>query len=264
MTHPIQVQPILPAVPMVLCNADFLGTLAAVESDLSHLQVRDEQTAQAAADILKRLTNAGKKLEEARVTLKAPLLAKGREIDEVAKGPARRIEKAKDDAKAKVQAYMDAAAKAAAAAEKARQAELARLEELRRKEEEERLRKVEELAEAARKAQADKPPPAFDFDDGEPPPPPPKTEIEKEIERVKFTPAKVAAAPAGVTVKAELLIESIQLEELPHTFVIMTADERKIRATFCVGWKDGDPIPECPGVRFRVHKHVMSTGKAHF
>lgn len=253
----------IPPTPLVLCKPGFVHTLAVVEREIANLEVKDATSAQLAASIMQRLTAAGKLLEETRVNLKAPFLAKGREIDEAAKGPAKRIEEAKANVKRRITEFDDAQRKAAAEAERAREAELARLEAIRVEEEKAAQQRAEELAAKAKEM----PPPSddiFDFDDGEPPPPPPKTETELKIEAVKYAPAAVIATPAGVVFKTFLLIDTIDLDKLPDTFVIRTADERKIRATYCTGWKAGDKLPEVPGVRFKIDRQVQSTGKEQF
>lgn len=94
-TQVISVPPITPAETVVIANSAFTSTLAKVELEIAHLKITDDQSAQAAANLLQRLTTAGTALEKARKTVKEPFLAKCREIDEAAALPAARIEKAK-------------------------------------------------------------------------------------------------------------------------------------------------------------------------
>ena len=248
---------------MVVCDSPFLYTLSVVEREVSQIVISDEQSAQAVSNLLQRLTMAGKKLEDVRTKLKAPLIAKGREIDDAARAPAVRIEAAKKILKDRVLAFTAEQAEAARKAEAERQAEIRRLEDIRIKEQ----KAAEERAAALAKQAAAIPPSDFDFDDGgELPPvaPPEKTETEKRIDAIKFAPVPKVAKPAGVTTKVFLIIESIDIDHLPDVFVVKSANEARIRATFCVGYKDGDALPECPGVKFKVERQVQSTGRSQF
>lgn len=265
-TQVISVEPILPAEPVVIANSGFLTTLAQVEREIAHLKITDAPTAQAAANLLTRLTSAGSKLETARKTVKEPFLLKCREIDDAAKAPAARIETAKTALKKMQTEWALEQARIAAEAERKRQAEIARLEALRKEEErkeQERLKEIERLAAEAAKANA-VPVVDVDFGDSEPPEPAPKTETQKAIETLQHAPVPVAAAPAGVSIRKRLIIASIDVAKLPDAFVIRTANEREIRRVYCEGWKDGDPMPEVSGVAFKVDTIVASTGRAVF
>lgn len=265
MTETITLQPVTPSVAIVLCDGAFLTTLANVEARIATLKVSDAESAQVAADLQQRLTTAGRKLESARTELKAPFIAKGREIDEASRVPAQRIEQAKDRLKRQLLAYAEEQARIAREAEVARQKELARLEAIRVAEEKAAQAKAAELARQAAEAAAKSKAPTMDLDfDDEPAAPVQKTETEKAIEAVQFAPAPVAAKPTGVRFKSSIRIASIDLAALPETFVVRTANERAIRATFCVGWKDGDPLPECPGVSFSIDRTAVSTGRDTF
>jgi hypothetical protein len=274
-TQQITVEPVLPATPIVVCNAPFLSTLSKVERDIASLALATPQDAQLAAQLLQRLTTAGTTLEKARQELKAPFIAKGREIDAAAKAPADRIEAAKRSLKLKVSVYDAEQARIAAEAEAKRQAEIRRLEELKRKEDEERKRKADELERLAREQQAKlaaaNTAPTLDVDFGDDVPRdedfpkldpiPPKTETELALEKAKFTPAVVAPKPSGIAWKSRLIISGIDITKLPDVFVTRTANETALRATFCTGWRDGDPMPECAGVTFKVDRQPVSTGR---
>jgi hypothetical protein len=125
--HHITVQPITPPEPLVVCSPGFITQLAAVEHELASIEIKDDASLQRAAEIQNRITKAGKMLEETRAKLKAPFIAKGKEIDAAAKAPAERIEKLKEQCGAKLVAYRERTRVAAEKAELARQAELARL-----------------------------------------------------------------------------------------------------------------------------------------
>lgn len=257
----ITVAPVTPATPIVVCDSKFLSTLTAVEYEVASLKIADAQAAQAASGLLGRLTSAGSALEKARATLKAPFIAKGREIDEAAKAPAKRIEEAKDQIKRKVADYQEAQRKAAEEAEKARLAEIKRLEAIAAKEEAERQRKAAEMA--AKAAASAAPIVDVDFDD-EAPAPAQKSATEIALEHAKHAPAVVVEKPVGLAFKARLIIASVDVAKLPEPFIVRTPNERLLRETFCVGWKDGDPIPDVAGVAFKVDRQVASTGRSAF
>jgi hypothetical protein len=280
--HHITVQPITPPEPLVVCSPGFITQLAAVEHELASIEIKDDASLQRAAEIQNRITKAGKMLEETRAKLKAPFIAKGKEIDAAAKAPAERIEKLKEQCGAKLVAYRERTRVAAEKAELARQAELARLQ--KKLEEEaaaERKRIADLAAEVERKRVADAAaaeaarlaglPPTLEVDFGdddddvviEPALPltPPKTETEKAIEAVRFAPALSEAKPEGVRYVTKLIHTVTDVTQLPDMFVIRTAKDAAIRAAFCTGWKEGEPVPTCPGVNFKIQRDAVSTGK---
>jgi hypothetical protein len=244
---------------LVLCSAPFLHTLSVVEREVAHIAITDAASAQAAANLLQRLTGAGTALDKARLEVGAPFRAKLDEINTAAKAPAKRIEDAKGLIKKKVTDYSTEQARLAQEAERARLTEVARLEALARAE---AMAAREKAAALAAKAVAVAP--MMEFDDDEPAAPPPKTETELALEAARFAPAVAVTAPVGVAFRVTLVIDRIDVAKLPDTFVVRTANERGIRATFCQGYKEGDPMPECPGVAFRVVKEPISTGRAVF
>lgn len=101
----------------------------------------------------------------------------------------------------------------------------------------------------------------FGFDEPPAPEPPAKTEVQRQLEAVVHAPAVVEQKPSGVRHIARLRIKSINVAELPELFLVITANEAKLRSTFVVGWKDGDPIPEVSGVVFEVERTVASSGR---
>lgn len=268
----------LPSSPVAICDAKFLHTLAVVELEVARLNISTPTENQGGANLIVRLTGAAGALEKAREQAKKPFLDAGRMIDAAAAAPKTRIESALRLVKTKVAAYEQAQRDEAARLERERLAEVRRLEELGRKEQADRDRKAAELARIAeenrRKLEeaAKLAPPVLvevvEWDDEPAPQPEPvqKTETEIALERVKFAPAAVAVAPKaqGVATRVTLVIDSIDLTKLPDVFVIRTANERAIRATFCQGFRDGDAIPECAGVAFRIHREVVSTGRSAF
>jgi hypothetical protein len=265
-TQTITIAAIEPAVPLVLCEPKFLQTIATVEREVASLNVVDAVSAQSAANLQQRLTTAGRMLETARTTLKAPFIAKGREIDEAAKAPAKRIEDLKAALSKRLTDYAAEQARIAAEEEKKRQAELRRLELLRLAEEKAEREKAEKAARDLAEAQAKAAVPveAFDFDGPAPEAEPVKSETELKIEAVKFAAPVVAPAPVGVAFKSRLIVRVVDVKALPDLYVIRTANETAIRTQFCNGWKEGDPLPELPGCEFTVQKTAVSTGRAVF
>lgn len=262
-----------PVLPAVLANTAFLTTLAGVEKQVAELKITDAQSAQAAANLQIRLTGAGKQLDEARLALKRPYIDINNKIDEVARGPLSRIEKAKKTIQqAQIQFDIDERRRAAAAEEK-RQLEIKRLEEKQAAEEQEAKRKAAEIAAeqkrisdaaAAISAAAGTTRIEMDIDFGDEPAAPVKTETQLELERVKFTPAPVASKPVGLSFRCTLRAVVTDLSLLPEPFVVRSSKDTAIYATYCQGWKEGDPMPECPGVKFEVTRTAVSTGKAVF
>lgn len=253
----------LPPAPLVLASGDFLSTLAQVEGQIATLAIKDPQTAQQAADLQTRLTKAGTELEKARKNLKQPYIDAGRKIDEIAIAPALRIEAAKSSVKRLLVAYDQEQARIAADLERKRQEELRKLREQAEAEERETRRKAQEAAEAAAALAAASAAPVMELDD-EPEAPPPKTETEKKIEALVHAPVAVVAKPGGVSFRVTLVPIVEDVNKLPDMFVVKTANNRAIIATFCTGYKDGAPLPVCEGVRFEVKRESVSTGRQTF
>lgn len=112
--------------------------------------------------------------------------------------------------------------------------------ERKRAEEAERARK-----EAEEKAKAQ---PAMYVDFGDEPAPP----------------VVAAPQPTGVRWVTRLLLTVEDAKKLPVEFQVVTANEPLIRAKFCVGYKEGDPVPTLPGVVFKVDQQAISRGGADF
>ncbi len=268
MTDQLQVPVTAPASPLILADSAFLSTLAQVEQQVAALKIVDAQSAQHGADLLTRLTMAGKKLDATRAELKRPFREIAERIDAAAREPASRIEQAKTTIKAASTAFELEQQRIAREAEQKRQAELARLEKIRLAEEAEAKRKADELAkQLAELAAKSKMPPSqvleMEFDDL-PSEPAPKTETEKAIEAVKFAPAPVAAKPTGVRYKVTLKAVVIDVNKLPDCFVTKLANLRAIQSTFCAGWKDGQALPVLEGCRFEIDRTTESTGRMTF
>jgi len=266
---------ITPALPLVLADRKFLSTLATVEGQVAVLKITDAATQQLAADLQVRLTGAGAALEKERKKLKQPFIDKGAEIDAAARPVALRIDTAKAVIKKALTDFAIEQQRLAAIAEAARQAELRRLEAVRVTEEAAAAAKAAELAKqaarvlaereaaAAAARQANTPPPAEAFDMGDdcPDEPAPKTETEKAIEAVRYSPAAVIAKPVGITMRTRLVLRVVDVAKVPDVFVVRTANEKAIAATYCTGWKKGQPLPVVPGCEFTVEETAVSTGR---
>lgn len=259
-----------PHLPLILASAGFLATLRTVEDQVANLAIIDAASAQQAADLQQRLTDAGRKLEESRLLLKRPYMDQAKAIDDAAKAPALRIETAKNALKRGLTTFATRQSEEARKIELARQAELARLEEVRLEEERAAQEKADRIAKEtmARAPVVAAPPAQPVWDEEEAPseeaPPPPKTATELAIEQVKFAPAAVVVKPTGVRYKTVLIATVTDVRLLPDMFVERLPKMGAIKASFCVGYKEGDPLPECSGVKFEVSKTAESTGRALF
>jgi hypothetical protein len=274
----ISVIPVIPPAPHVLGDSKFVATLAEVENQVSALRVADTATAQLAASLQVRLTRAKGTLEATRKTLIQPFLDAQRLINKTAEPVVTRIDAAISRLKASQTAYDDEQQRIAAKLERERRAELDRLEKIRLDEEAAAARKAKEIAEAAAKVEADRlakltadqkaNEAELGFVEDEvpelPPEPVQKTETEQKIEALKYAPVVVAAKPVGVAFRVTLRIKSIDVMKLPEVFVERKAKENAIRAAFCVGFREGQPMPVCEGCVFEVDKQPISTGREQF
>lgn len=249
----------LPPLPLVLVDASFAGHLATLGDQIKVLRIVGPEDAQTAAKLLTEVTLLEKQLEKCRKEAKQPFLDMGRNIDTAAKTPSTALDAMKTAVKSRMAAWDAEQRRIAAEAESARQAELARLEAEKQREEDEARRKAEELAKTL---------PAedvldFEFDESAPTEEAPKSEIDKQIEAVKYAPAVApAAAPAGITYRTYLRYAVTDVNALPEQFVTRSANMNAIREAFVVGYKDGDPVPTLPGVKFSVDRVPVSTGRA--
>lgn len=258
---PLHVAVVLPPAPYALATSGFLAALAQVEADIAGITITDTESAQAVANIQSRLTTAGSTLERQRKALKQPFADAGKAIDDAARGPSGRIETAKNAVKAKLAAYDAAERKKAVEAERARQNELRKLREKAEAEAAEARRKQAAAdAEAARLAEASAVP-VMDLGDDEPVQP---TATEAAIAAIEQAPAVVAPRPVGVSMRVILVATVVDVNLLPPQFVEKTAKMAAIRAVHCSGWKEGDALPECAGVKFEVSRTPISTGRPVF
>jgi hypothetical protein len=279
-TEPTNLELVLPAItpalPLVLADRAFLSTLATVEGQVAALRITDAATQQIAADLQIRLTSAGGALEKERIKIKQPFLDKCRDIDAAARPVTLRIDTAKAVIRKALTDFAVEQARLAAVAEAARQAELRRLEAIRLAEERAAQEKAAALARQAALAQAERdraaeaarlanlPPPVemLDMDDcPDDVPAPQKTETEKAIEAVRYAAPAPVAKPIGITMRRRLVLRVVNPKLVPDVFAVRTINEAAIRATFCSGWKPGEPLPEVGGCVFEVEETAVSTGR---
>lgn len=258
--QPLHVAVVLPPAPYALATSGFLATLAQVEADIASIKITDTETAQQAATIQSRLTTAGTTLERQRKALKQPFIDAGKAIDDAARSPADRIEAAKTAVKQKLAAYDAEQRRLAQEAEAKRQEELRKLREKQEREAAEARRKQAEADAKAAGLAAVSAVPVMELDD-EPSAP---TATEAAIAALETAPAVVAPKPAGVSFRVLLVATVTDVEKLEPRFVTKTANMAAIRAAHCAGFKDGDPLPVCAGVKFEVSRTPVSTGRPVF
>lgn len=251
---PLTVTVKTPPSPAVMLDAEWMARIRELEHSAVGLKVTDDKTYRDAVAILATATRSTKDIATAKAAVKRPFLDACDAIEKCAKGITNRVDTIREIVRRQITDY-DLKAKAAAEeAERKRLAELRALEGERKRQEAEAAKRAAEIA-AQVKAEgrtADADALDLDLDDI----PMPKTALEKKIEAVKFAAPLPSAPPkvAGLKFRTTLKIKSIDIKLLPSPFVIRTPDDALIRKTYCVGWKDGDPIPEVDGVVFEVNR----------
>ncbi len=101
----------------------------------------------------------------------------------------------------------------------------------------------------------------MDLGDDEPAQP---TATQAALAALESAPAVVAPKPAGVSMRVLLVATVTDINKLPEQYIVKTANMAAIRARFCQGFKDGDPLPVCEGVKFEVSRSPVSTGRPVF
>lgn len=276
----------LPAAPFTLVDQTFMAALAVAELKAARLKISDQASAQDAAALQAELTKAGVALEKERVALLRPFLDAQNAINAAAKTASSRIALTKGAVNAQLVSWDTAQKKLAEEAEKLRQAqiereaaerqaEINRLEKLRREELAEAERKAAELLKAQQAAAASAPPPSaamISLDDDAPapveeiddaPPPAEVSDTERQLVSLRHTPYSappLVPAPkvSGIAFRSTLKIASINVAGLPDSFVTRIANEKLLRDTYITGWKEGSPLPACPGVVFQISTTPVS------
>ena len=227
------------ASPIVLLTGDVVARIDDIVATADVMSVTDAESAQAAADFMRRATALGKEIETARTEANAPALALQRAINAAVKEPAAKLDAAKRTLQRKVGEWQAEQDRIRREAEALRLRELARIEAEKRKAEEEQKRREEE----ARAANLPPPPPA---------PKPMAQEVALPVVPI------VAPKVAGVRMRSTLTFEIVDAAKLPESLTVRLPDAAKIRAQFCQLWREGDPIPEVPGLRFAVDRKAVS------
>jgi hypothetical protein len=135
------------------------------------------------------------------------------------------------------------------------------LREKQEADEHECQRIAKEAADKAAQLAADSAVPVMDLEDDEPLAP---TATEQRLAELEKAPAVVASKPAGVNFRVMLVATVTDIEKLAPEFVVKTANMGAIRARYCVGFKDGDALPEVAGVKFEVSRAPVSNGRPVF
>jgi hypothetical protein len=253
---------VAPALPLVLADSSFVEHLDAVEKMVQEITITDAGSQQMAATVLNGLTKDDKQIEDQRVSLSAPFLAIQRAIKSAADPVRTRIAGIKSTLNQKLLAFQQAEAERARQAEVERQRELARLETIRLQEENLRLQKEAEDRKAAEALVAKLPAEEDNLEiPDDPPAPLPPTKVEQQIAAVRYAPAVSVPRAAGIKYVVRLKHEVLDAKLLPPQFQIISGDDLKIRAMYCSGYKEGQPLPQVPGVRFVVEKNIAGTGR---
>lgn len=237
MSPDLSVAVALPASPLVLLKGEVIARIDDLVATAAVMTVADAESAQTAAGYMRAATTLAKEIESARTEANAPALALQRAINAAVKAPADRLDSAKRDLQRKIGDWQAEQDRIRREAEAAQRREAARLAEEQRKAEAEQAR----LAEEARLANL-------------PPPPPPAPVAPQVIAPLAPLPAKIE----GVRMRSTLVFEIVDVAKLPAELTIRLPDSPKIRAQFCQLWRDGDPIPEVPGLRFSVDRKAVS------
>ncbi len=261
--EPITITPLITGGPTyTLADQGFVAKLVEFEAKVAALTA----TPLTLEDSQNEITKAGKDLEAQREVLTRPALDWQRLINNTAKPVAARLDAAKRKLGESLTAFALRQQEIAAEAQRKRLAELYELEEKARKErearaDEERIAAEKEAARQATLTAAQKASEPEELDWDVPAAPPPQTATERQIEKVMLAPVVVPQRPSGVRLIKKLVIVSTDIAKLPEMFVLRSVKEEAIRKTYCVGWKEGDAMPEVAGVVFRVEAQTASTGR---
>ena len=227
------------ASPIVLLKGDVVARIDDIAATAGVMSVTDAESAQAAADFMRSATALAKEIESARTEANAPALALQRAINAAVKEPAAKLDAAKRTLQRKVGEWQAEQDRKRRETEVLRLKELARIEAEKRRAEEEQRRREEEAREA-----------------NLPPPPPMPAPVAQDV--VLPAVPLVAQKIAGVRMRSTLTFEIVDASQLPEALTVRLPDSAKIRAQFCQLWREGDPIPDVPGLRFAVDRKAVS------
>ncbi|WP_309386048.1 hypothetical protein [Cerasicoccus frondis] len=227
------VQTKLPA-EVVVIHGDVMAKVTQLREQAGALKVKDDESNTQAAIYLQDITTLGAGIEKARKQVKAPYLNAGREIDAAAAKALALIDSAKGLLKGSIADYTKQQA-----AEQKRREEEAR----KQREAEEAAKQEAEAAEAAGEDFLD-----LDFDE--------QPEATSEAKPLAKPAAKL---PDGITMRKTLYPIVEDFAKIPDELKVL--NDALVKSQYCKGWKDGDPFPAVPGIRFEVDAQPISTGK---
>lgn len=244
----------LPATtPLLVVPVETVTLAGELGARANAIVIASPDDADAAAKLLVDVSNLSRLIESRRVTVKQPFLDAGRKIDDAVKPYATALDAATRAIKPKLAAWQAEQETIAREAEAKRQAELRRLEA-------EREKAARDEAEAQKRAAQEAGNEFADFD---------VTIAQQKQAQTAAAQANLASArmivqpakPAGIQYRTTLKAEVLDVAKIPTAFVIVTANMEAIRKNFCVGWKEGDPLPSLPGVRFTADKQAVVSGR---
>lgn len=235
----------LPPTPLLVVASDAIEKVTALHQRANALTIRTPQDAEGASALLVEVMQLSKLIEGRRVEAKAPFLDMGKRIDAAVRPHSDALDAVARLLKPKLAQWQQDQDRIAREAEAKRLAELKRLDD-------ERSKREKEAAEAAQRAQQAEASEFADFD----------VDLAQQkaaesaaaIANLASARAVVAPKPAGISYRTTLKASVLDVEKLPRAFQTILANNEAIRKAHCVGWKEGDPIPVVPGIRFEVEK----------
>lgn len=256
----------VPVGALTIATGALMAQIAGLADSATEIEITDGASADFAGQCLNRVATLTKQIETARQTVKAPFLAKCSEIDAAAKRPTSTLASASAALRSKLSAWQTECDRRARAEEERRQAELRRIEQERLAAE-----KAQRDAEEARRQAAAAPVAAAndfaDLDDIAAQDA--ATTAQAEVARLTTAAAQLQetravlapARPAGIAFRTTLKFDVTDVHSLPTNLVIVTANDAAIRAAYCTGWREGQPVPSVPGIRFVVEKLPIANAR---
>jgi colicin import membrane protein len=235
----------LPLSPILVIPSDTLALVDRFRHAVSSLAITSADRAEEAACLLRQIADTANALEARRKEVKQPFLDAERKIDAAVKAPAATLDAARTGLRGKLAAWQAEQDRIARENERRRQEELARLERERR-EAEERARAAQAAASTAETLD--------EFGADEIAAEQQAATIAQRTAALAIARVELPAKPAGITYRTTLKAEVVDVKLLPSHLVTVTANEAAIRAQFCTGYKEGQPVPVQPGIRFTVEK----------
>lgn len=250
----------LPACPLVVLSGDTIANVERLADAAKMVAITDAAQYNVAAQFLREASGLSKDIEKAREEVKAPFLDMGRKIDAAAKAEIAKLTAGIGTLKAKCTVWQ------------AEQDRLAQIEADKQRKEQERLAReaaaaekvLADAREAARVAALAVP--DDDEDDLG------SLGADLAVEAAQAEQQKVAAqavvvaqaprvivqaAPVGIHYRTTLRHVVSDVRKLPAALTIVSPNDAEIRRLYCQGWKEGDPVPNVPGVVFTQDKQPI-------